>query len=391
MIALIIDRINGHGLTALMRQAGLAIEQNRLSEGLTLEEQSAEILRELIDLLDGKREDAGRRQQDLAEQENELRNLLRAQQDLIRKFAEARQTAVEEALSTFIREQSKIEQRTRELADQMAPPLKRVAEPLLKEAIRRMQDAQTSARQKDVGKTEQNATLAQGLMEQALEAVGQERITQERNKAYDRWHEFVRRINGIISEQRNLLRKTQSLDIEKRKSQTPERLESWKKTVLELGRAQDALGQQVAQLERDIREAPVIAAILTRVEEATRRAAKYLVGLECGVSTQEAQRMALSDLQLIARAIQGESSQVPPSSAEQGTQPNAGDDQGPQSPRLVFLAPQIKLLRDLQASINQRTESLEKRRSQPAENPAVLEQESERLSHEQAMVLNLVM
>jgi len=171
LIALIIDRINGHGLTALMRQAGLAIEQNRLSEGLTLEEQSAEILRELIDLLDGKREDAGRRQQDLAEQENELRNLLRAQQDLIRKFAEARQTAVEEALSTFIREQSKIEQRTRELADQMAPPLKRVAEPLLKEAIRRMQDAQTSARQKDVGQTEQNATLAQDLMEQALEAV----------------------------------------------------------------------------------------------------------------------------------------------------------------------------------------------------------------------------
>ncbi len=391
LIALIIDRINGHGLTALMRQAGLAIEQNRLSEGLTLEEQSAEILRELIDLLDGKREDAGRRQQDLAEQENELRNLLRAQQDLIRKFAEARQTAVEEALSTFIREQSKIEQRTRELADQMAPPLKRVAEPLLKEAIRRMQDAQTSARQKDVGKTEQNATLAQGLMEQALEAVGQERITQERNKAYDRWHEFVRRINGIISEQRNLLRKTQSLDIEKRKSQTPERLESWKKTVLELGRAQDALGQQVAQLERDIREAPVIAAILTRVEEATRRAAKYLVGLECGVSTQEAQRMALSDLQLIARAIQGESSQVPPSSAEQGTQPNAGDDQGPQSPRLVFLAPQIKLLRDLQASINQRTESLEKRRSQPGENPGALEEESERLSHEQALVLSLVM
>ncbi len=391
LIALVLDRINEYGLAALMRQAGIAVEQNRLSEALALEERSAHILRELIDLLDGKGQGGDRREVELAEGENDLRSLVRAQEELIRKFAESRQTGLEEALLMFMREQAEIEQRARALAGQMAPPLREVARPLLQKAIERMQAAQASAQQKDVGRAEQNATLAQELMQQALEAMGQERMTQEQKKAHDRWYDFVQRVNEIMGQQRDLLRRTQSLDIEKRKAQTPEELESWKNIVLELGRTQDALGQRVAQLGADIRDAPVIAAILTRAEDATRTAAKHLLGLECGIPTQEAQRMAVNDLQLIARAIQGDSTQAPPSPAEQGTPPNTGDDRAPQSPSLVFLAPQIKLLRDLQAGINQRTESLEKRRSQPGENPTVLEAESERLSHEQAMVLSLVM
>jgi len=75
--------------------------------------------------------------------------------------------------------------------------------------------------------------------------------------------------------------------------------------------------------------------------------------------------------------------------ADQTGDTGNGGEQATQ-PEQIFLAAQVKLLRDLQERINRRTENLEQSRTQIGTDQASLDREYQELSREQAMVLELV-
>lgn len=390
LIQLVIDRINNQGLSALMRQASFVIGQNRLSEAVTLQEQCETILKELIDLLDGKEADREQVTQVLDRLGKELQSLVETQEQLIREFAKRHQAGQpEEAFSSFIPQQTDVEKRTQKLLEDASGLARGEVKSLLEQAIQAMQAARATAQERNAAQTTRNAELAQRMMRQALERVNQEQLSHEQRKNFEKWQTVLQEVGELIGAQRDIFRKTQSLDIERQKARNKEPAQSWKDSVVILAKSQEAVGEGVAQLEKELQDAPVITAILGRVQQPLQEATQHLSVFDCGKSTQEAQQAVLRDLQVIAAALRGDDKLPPQSAAEQTSETTSPDNQRSQIPGQVFLAAQVRLLRELQASINRRTETLEELRAEGGENQTSFEEESKRLSQEQAMVLDL--
>ncbi|MGQ9761496.1 MAG: hypothetical protein ACUVQH_06260 [Thermogutta sp.] len=390
-IKLVIQRINSEGLSALMRQASFAIEENRLSEALTLQERCETILRELINLLQGKNTYAQRQDQVLAQFEKELQTLIQNQEKLVHDFAKRYQDGnTEEAFSSFIQEQSRVKEKMEKLLQDVSSLPQGNWRSYLEQAVQAMQAAQAGAAHKAVGETSQNAELAQYMMQQALDQVRSEHLADRRLRTLERLQGVLVQIKELIGIQQDLLRRTQSLDIERRKSPLMATSQSWKTSVLGLRQGQDALGKRITRMINDWQDAPVISAILGRIQKSSDEAARHLATFECGKVTQDAQQAVLRDLQLVATAFQSEAPSSRPLYGDQIKEEGTSSEQSPQLPGQIFLAAQVKLLRELQESINRRTENLEQSRTQVGDTQALLEEKYRELTEDQALVVNLV-
>lgn len=390
LIKLVIDRINVEGLSALMRQASIVIEQNRLSEAVTIQEQCERILKDLIKLLQGKEGRADQLPQSLSRFERELRTLVQNQEKVKQDFADQYQTGkIDEAFAEFIQQESQIAEKTEELLAEASSLPQADWRAYLEQALQAIRASQAGAEQRNHTATTQNAELAQSLMRQALDQLQQEQRSYQQQRAVERWRSVLEQINELTGIQRDLLRRTQSLDIERRKSASVKDSQSWKESVLALQRSQDAIGQRIGQMVTDLQDAPVISSVLEQTREFSRKAAQHLSAFECGKATQDAQQAVLRDLQIVSAAIQGKSQSSPPLPADQTGDTGNGGEQATQ-PEQIFLAAQVKLLRALQERINRRTEKLEQSRTQAGANQASLDKEYQELSREQAMVLDLV-
>ena len=390
LIKLVIDRINTEGLSALMRQASTAIEQNRLSEAVTLQEQCEAILRDLIKLLQGKERRSEPAPQALARFERELRTLVRNQEKANQDFADRYQTGkIDEAFAEFVQQESQIREKTEKLLDDVSSVTQADWRAYLEQALQAIQAAQAGAQQKSAAATSQNAERAQSLMEQALDRLQQEQRSYQQQRAVERWRSVLEQIHELTGIQRDLLRRTQSLDIERQKSASVKNSQSWKDSVLAVRQSQDTVGQRISQMVNDLQDAPVISSVLAQIQEFSSKATQYLSAFECGKATQAAQQAVLRDLQNVSAAIQGESQSSPQVPADQTGDTGNGGEQATQ-PEQIFLAAQVKLLRDLQERINRRTENLEQSRTRIGTDQASLDKEYHELSREQAMVLELV-
>ena len=135
-------------------------------------------------------------------------------------------------------------------------------------------------------------------------------------------------------------------------------------------------------------------AVRLSLEESERRllaAGKLLDDQQTGASTQRAERLALARLEGMLQAFAQTAEENTPKPNAPPPPPGAGQNNPPPQRRPTFELLQAKMLRMLQADLNERTENFEQRLAAAnAEEKAQIQQEAQELSAEQGRLAELV-
>ncbi|HJQ82364.1 MAG TPA: hypothetical protein VJ828_20555, partial [Lacipirellulaceae bacterium] len=346
---------------AEMRETIRDLSENRVGHALAREAQIAEKLQQVIDALRSQNE-AG--QERLAENLREAEGRLEA---LRGQTATLRKRLVEnEGQGRAVTAQQHDQLKTRQDAlqrniEQLAAQLDRL------QASGAGQSARSAARRFDNRAADANRTPAQPprpassaaaqAAEQDLEQAAQQ-LANLRQQAEDELAlEFVRRfqheLGELVKRQQKVINDTIEIEALRRPDEAPE--DPARQRVARLADEERAL----AQLAREHGELLYgLAAVRISLEDAERRlddAAKLLKNGDTGPSAEHAERQALARLEGMFEAFAQTASEAAPNDpVEQSQSPAAQQTQQPRR-RPTFELLEVKMLRMLQADLNERT------------------------------------
>lgn len=387
---------------AQMNAARKAILQNQLGTAGAGQQKTVEGLEKLVKELEDRREaELDRLSKKLREVQKELEKLAEEQERLQKKVKEAAQIADPqkraEELKKLAREQQQLQQRTHQAAEQLSRmQMGRAAQEMAK-AAGQMEDALKQLERGQPPEENHEEALdrldeARRELEQAREEVEEELAREQLAKVADIIKRLKERQEGHVAEaariQRDLAQREPGL---------------WRGLLISLGdlsKHQKDLGQETANLADDkLAGAQVFARTLHRAAKAMSQAGDRLFQhreqvkdkgkpeTPDGAEALRLQQEALRRLEQLLEAVKQEPGQrLRPAGGGGGGGGQGGKPPGDGIPALA----QLKLLRALQADVNQRTDEFQKKHPDPVKLGKEQQAELESIRKEQREVADLL-
>jgi len=375
-----------------MREAREDIGQNKLNEAQGKQRDSVRDLTKLVQNLEDRREaELDRLTKKLREKEKELADLIKEQDELRKKVKEAGKIGDKAQREDELKRLARRQKELREKAEQLVEELTRMRAPRASEALSRAGELMDGAGQQmnggQEGENEQEETLER-LHEAQREL---QRARKEVEEELGR--EQIIRLADLI---RPLKERQEALSAETMRSQENVRLQgTWNRGLrsdfLRKGEAQHGLGAETEEVaEKRLSKAPVFARLMRRASQAMTAAGQRMktVAKEQvdprdlpDAETQRWQQLAQRRLTQVVDALKETAEKM--EQARGRTPDESGDEDGGNAARAASsndgIPPlaQLKLLRDLQKDINERTEAFRKQhpdlKKLPEKDQAVLE------------------
>jgi hypothetical protein len=233
---------------------------------------------------------------------------------------------------------------------------------------------------------------AERKLAQAAQQLAQQRQQAEDDLQLEIVRRFQSELGEMVKRQQTVVKNTARLDTSRRPqtSLSPEQ----EKSVIDFANQE----QQLADLAKQHGELMFgLGAVRVGLEEAERRllaAAKLLVQKQTGQPTQEAEQRALARLEAMLQTFaQTANDAAKKPDANNPPPPAPANNQAQPQRRPTFELLEVKMLRMLQADLNERTAQHEKSAAEAAGNQAAqasLAQEARELADEQGRLAELV-
>jgi uncharacterized integral membrane protein len=374
-----------------MQEARENIEQNKLNDAHEKQTESVRDLKKLVKNLEDRREaELDRLAKKLREKEKELDDLVKEQEELRKKVQQAGAIGDKAQREAALKRLARRQEQLREKTEEMVRQLTRLRASRAGEALSRASEQMDGAGQQMDG-----GQAAQDEQEETLERLheAQRELQHVRKETED---ELAReQIIRLVDLLRPLKERQEALSAETMRFQANvQRKGKWDRFLrsdfLRKGEAQRGLGTETEEVaEKRLSKAPVFARLMRRASEAMTAAAERMnkVAKEQlapkelpDAETMQLQQLAQRRLTQVVDALKEAAEKM-----EQARGRDEGEGEegganvakaGPPGDGVPPLA-QLKLLRDLQKDINERTETFKKQHADHKELPekdrAVLE------------------
>jgi hypothetical protein len=389
-------------IAAAMEQTSADLKENRVAQALARETTIADDLQQVLNLL---RNEGERRPQQLVDKLKqaerrlaELRQQLAALRQQIAKAEQAPNRTTSQQLQRLNEQQqntrSNIEQLARELERSQATEASKSTQNAAKQL------SNNPANQKPLQANAQRPSPSNQVKkaEQNLEDAAKKLVERRQQAEDDLALEFVRRfqtdLDAMVKQQQQVLKKTTELDVATKPGATlsAEQL----KSVANLAAQERELADRAKEHSEILAG---LAAVRMSLEDAERRlttAAQLLDKPQTGMPAQTAEQIALSRLEAMLQTFAQTAKEAAPNPNANNQQPPAANNNPPQDQpqrRPTFELLEVKMLRMLQADLNQRTRAHEQRAkagNQDAAATAAILQEAAELAVEQGRLAELV-
>jgi hypothetical protein len=386
-------------ITSRMQQTASDLVENRAGQALDRERQIVDDLQELLKVLrnEGERrpermvDKLQRAEQKLAELQQQLANLrqqtahteaapVKANEEQLRKLDDRQQSLKRD-----------IEQLARELNRLQAQEASQSTQSAASDLNNRPPNDQTHSANNGRPVPSSQVQKAEHKLAQAAEQLAERRQQAEDDLQLEIVRRFQNELGEMVKRQQTILKNTAGLDTSRQpNSLTPEQ----EKSVTELANQE----QQLANLAKEHSELMFgLGAVRVGLEEAERRllAADKLLGeKQTGQPAQQAEQRALARLEAMLQTFAQTASDAAKRSDANNAPPPPGPNSQPQQQRRpTFELLEVKMLRMLQADLNERTAQHEKLAAEAAGNQAAqigLAQEARELAEEQGHLAELV-
>ena len=367
------DQAQQDNISEKMKEAREQIEQNNFNEARNSQQQSIRDLKKLVKNLEDRREaELDRLAKKLREKERELAELVQEQEELQKKVKEAGQIGDkakrEEELKRLAKKQQELQKKTEEMVRQLTRMRASRAGQALSKAGEQMDGAGQQLDGGQKGEDEQDEALER-LNEAQREL---ERARKEAEEELAR--EQISKLADLI---RPLKERQEALNAETSRSQeSVQRKGAWSRSFradfLRKREAQRSLAEETKDLAaKRLTNAPVFARLMRRASEAMNEASERMEQVAMqpvepaqlpDAETARLQQLAVRRLTQVVDALKEAAEKM--QQAKGGGGGGGGGEGGAagaaaQNDGIPPLA-QLKLLRDLQKDINERTDTFKK-------------------------------
>jgi hypothetical protein len=363
-----IEQANKGNLAGRMEDARKQIESNRTMQAGKTQRETIDEMKKLVEKLEDRREaELDRLAKKLREKQDQLEDLAQQQEKLQKEVQQARQIADpkarEEALKKLARRQKELKEQAEELARQLSRMRQEHAGQAASQAAGQMEQALKQLERGQDPDEEQDEALdrldeAQREVERAKEETEEELAREQAAKAAEEINRLKQRHEALMAE---------AAAIERAALQEKHWRDSLLRRLTRLGDNQKELGEETAGLgEKKLAQAQVFGRLLQKTAEVMRQAgASFKERARRGneefddVRPDEQgsrlQQEALRRLDQLLEALKTEPGAVMRPAGNRGGGGGEGGAGGGGDEGLPPLV-QYKLLRSLQAEVNQRTE-----------------------------------
>jgi len=340
-----------------MRQIGNDIGNNRRGQAIQMQQEVAESLEELIDILANRREqELQRLVEKLDEAASELEGLRDRQAAIraeLKKAADSvNQQEKEQQLQRLTHEQQQLAAEVDRLSRQLQRLRAERSAESAAQAGSSMQQSGNAAGQGDADSALDAAERAEKQLEDAQQQLNQARREAEQELYSEKFAKLKQKIVGLIARQENIVNETIRLDdlLSAQENFT----KGQQASIQDLSREQRTLATDTGIQADKVSDAEAFALALRGAIREMLRAARQLGHVETGEVTQKAEQIAQTRLQQLVDALSADDDLPPPdengSSGPQGNLPT-GDT--------IQIIAQLELLKSMQLEINRRTAELE--------------------------------
>jgi hypothetical protein len=383
-----------------MQESARDLGQNRVGQALAREAQIADELQQVIDAL-RKQRDAGpeRLAENLREAEQRLaafRQQAATLRDQLSEVEKENETADGQQLEDLIKEQTSLQRDIEQLAprlDQLqAPDAAQSARSAASRLDKRAPSANQSQSQRPRPTTSADAQAAEQDLQRAAEQLANRRQQADDDLALEFIRRFQAELADMVKRQQQVIERTVEIDARRHLNQSLDDLA--KQNIAKLAGQE----RELAGMAREHGELLFgLAAVRISLEDAERRlaaAAELLEANDAGPGAQQAERHALARLEGMFETFAQAASEAAPNNAQQPNSQAAQPGQPPQR-RPTFELLEVKMLRMLQADLNERTRQYKDRVGSLSESERVaaqdeLSREAQGLQADQGRLSGLV-
>ncbi len=364
-----------------MRDAARELADNRVGQALAHEEQVATDLQEMLDVLQQRSEqDAQRLVDRLVQAEQELAALRKELAALARELARAEAAGAGGKCQQLRAQIERLSRRLERLqADAAAGSTRRAAE-----RLEQQRGGEREATRRQVQQAERD-------LAEAAEQLAQRRAQAEFNLQREFINRFVAALGPLVARQRDVVDKITALDVARASDTglTP----AQRQEIDQLAQAEQSLADEVREHREVLFGLGSLRLALGRAAGQLAATGELLSRQDTGAAAQQSGQAALAQLERIADALRQTAAEAAgePGGAGAGAGGQAGN-RGQRQPAFDLL--EVKLLRMLQAELNERTRDFGRRlteaRAAGGGDKATFQREAAELAAEQGRLAELV-
>jgi hypothetical protein len=356
-----LNQLKKSDIASKMRQASGNLNQNRVSEVVTKQQEVVEELRKLRDVLENREvTDAESLVKRLDETQQQMANLRNEQEDLLKKINQQEQqqggkqpqTPEDEAKLEKLRRR---QQELRQELDEMVRRLQRLQSPAQQAADRAAQQMQKGEQALSDGDTESaQEDIQESLddLEQAMRELADDKKEAEEQLAQELIEKIEPRLKGMLLRQNGIILALKQLDKERQAAGG-----GWSRRLLKslknLAQVQRNLANETRSAAEAVSVVEVLEMALTGAARYMDRAAKRIDDRDAGVGTQAVQELAAKRFLDMLDALKKDDSKPKDGQPQQNGNDNGqkkGGNNGPQGDAVTLIA-QLKVMRALQADL----------------------------------------
>lgn len=359
----VVSELDQRALAAKAREAAREVAENNLGQAGRTQQQLAEELQALADKLEQTataNSDGAVRE--LKELEGQLNSLSQQQRKLLeetRAAAEKSDTLKPEELAEQAKALHDRQADANKSTEELAAKLKGTRADELREALRRasrhMQQAESQLADKQLARGADEEQTALDDLEQAGRELAAARRAAQQQELAEKTNALAEAVRELVARQKTVVDETQRLSAEQQKAGKWTRPLS--KAALNLGDAEQELAVSTEELSKSLADIEAVRLTLDRATSDLAVAASRLREKQLDDETARREQSALRTLQSLANALAPPPDQ--PTKEETSQQPPEGQEQNAQPEEPVPPVSQLKLLRDLQSDVGDRTRSAE--------------------------------
>ncbi len=362
----VVSELDQRALAAKAREAAREVAENNLGQAGRTQQQLAEELQALADKLaqtPTANSDAAVRE--LKQLEGQLDSLTQQQRKLLEETRDAasktdslRPEEVAEQAKSLHDRQGEAKKSAEELAAKLKATRADESREALRRASRHMQQAESQLADKQFARGADEEQTALDDLEQAGRELAAARRAAQQQELAEKTNALAEAVRELVARQTTVVDETQRLSAEQQKAGKWTRPLS--KAALNLGDAEQELADGTSELSKSLTDIEAVRLTLDRATSDLAVAAARLREKQLDEETARHEQSALRALQSLADALALPPPDQPPKE-ETAQQPPEGQEKNTQPEVPVPPVAQLKLLRELQAEVGNRTRSAETR------------------------------
>ena len=361
----VVTELDQLALAAKAREAAREVAENNLGQAGRTQQQLAEELQALADKLaqtSTASSDAAVR--DLQELERQLDSLTQQQRKLLDETRAAAEKADSLTLEEVAEQAKALHDRqaeTKKAAEDLAAKLKATRVDESRDALRRaswhMQQAESQLADKQLARGADEEQTALNDLEQASRELAAVRKAAQQEQFAEKTNVLAEAVRELVARQKTVVDETQRLSAEQQKAGKWTRPLS--KAALNLGEAEQELAAGTEELSKSMTDIEAVRLTLDRATSDLVAAASRLRVKQLDEETARREQSALRALQSLADALAPPRPPDQPPKDETAQQPPDGQEKNAEPDEPVPPVAQLKLLRELQFDVRDRTRSAE--------------------------------